>query len=250
MIYPFLLCAVASFATGAGGVIVAMVKNMTEKTLSVLQGFAAGVMVTISFCEMLPNCFDKFMAGHDTATAVVYTACVFLLGWMTAIFIGKIVDYVYANNEDATSVEKVSLITTAVMILHNLPEGMLTIFSGFSDQHFALEMALAVALHNIPEGVVVAAGVLCITDSKRKAVFQSFFAGLCEFVGGVTAVLIFADFVNETFISMVLAVVSGVMVQTSLCQLLPDSIKISSPRYAIGGFIAGTVVIYLGIFTI
>lgn len=250
MIYPFMLCALASFATGAGGVLVVMLKNMTEKTISVFQGFAAGVMVTISFIEMLPNCFENLMVKMGAAKAAFSTGIIFFIGWLTAIFIGVIADFVYDNSSVTTPLGKVSLITTAVMILHNLPEGMLTIFSGFGDKQFAAEMALAVALHNIPEGVVVASGVLCITSSKKKAVCQSFFAGLCEFIGGVAAVLIFGNFISESLLSAVLAVVSGIMVQTSLCQIMPDSIRISHPKYTFGGFSLGMAVIYLGIFTI
>ena len=250
MIYPFVLCALASFATGLGGIIVVLLGNTTAKTLSVFQGFAAGVMVTISFFEMLPNCYLNLLTEMTAEKAVIVTACIFMMGWLAAVLIGKIVDLVYGKKGEITSSEKISLITTSVMILHNLPEGMLTIFSGFADQHFALEMAVAVALHNIPEGVVVASGVLCITASRKKAVFQGFFAGLCEFIGGVAAVLVFGSLVSEIFLSAVLGVVSGVMVQTSLCQLMPDSARQSSKKHAISGFLLGVTVIYLGIFTI
>ena len=66
MAYAILLCAVASLSTGAGGIIVALWPKMSCRTLAVFQGFAAGVMIGISFLNMLIACkypFKFFFKG-------------------------------------------------------------------------------------------------------------------------------------------------------------------------------------------
>ena len=127
---------------------------------------------------------------------------------------------------------------------------MLTAFSGYSDRKLGADMAFAVALHNIPEGVAVASSVVCLTSSKLKAVVHSFAAGLAELAGGVAALILMQSFITPQLLNMVMAVISGIMVQVSLCQLIPGGIKLHSAKPVFVGTIAGAATISLGILII
>lgn len=249
MIYPVLLCAIASFSTMIGGIAVAFIKNMTTEVLAVFQGFAAGVMITISLVEMMPGSLSEFI--HTSDNNIFFGTAVFVLiltgGWFAGIAISYIADRVCCVKKTMNGAGRISLVTTAVMVLHNLPEGMVTIFSGMEDAQMGLGMAFAVALHNIPEGVAVASSVICAGSTKGRGVAHSFVAGLSEFAGGVAAAVIFRNMLSAAFTATVFAAVSGVMMQVSLCELIPNGIKMSEKRYTVYGIAAGAAVIYCGL---
>ena len=142
-------------------------------------------------------------------SAVAVVVLLFAAGWFAGKSISCAADCMCRDSEEYTQAVRITLVTTAVMVLHNLPEGMLTIFSGMQDARFGLEMAVAVALHNIPEGVVVASGVLYLTSSRKKAVGQSFFAGISEFAGGLAAAVILKGVASSFAVGGVLALVLG-----------------------------------------
>ena len=245
MIYPLLLCGVASFATGVGG-IGAVILPASHKTLSVFQGFAAGVMVAVSFVEMLPRCSEEFLKG-GLPFPLLFTALLFVAGWFCGRFISATADGVCRRCQHFSDAKRICLITTAVMVLHNLPEGMVTIFAGMTENSFALKMTAAVALHNIPEGIVVAGAVLYDGGSRMKAVGQSFFAGAGEFLGGVIAAIIFGAVATPLFVTAMLGLVSGIMVQTSVCELYPCAVKLAGRGQALAGTAVGFATMWAGI---
>ncbi|MBQ7284470.1 MAG: ZIP family metal transporter [Oscillospiraceae bacterium] len=251
MFYAVVLCAVASLATGAGGVIVAFSQNFSDKKLAVSQGFAAGVMLGVSFMDMLPHSFNHFGTYMPPWKTILYIAVLLAAGWVVSLLLAKLaVPQQEDDDENIMAVRRLCFVTTAVVMLHNLPEGMLTSFSGFNNKEFGLQIAFAVALHNIPEGMAVASSVMYITSSKLKAVWQSFAAGIAELLGGVIALAVMHRFITQSFLMATLAVISGIMVQVSLCELLPAGLKISLPRYVFWGLIGGVIIISLGMLTI
>ena len=249
MSYAILLCAVASLATGAGGIIVALWPGMSCRALAAFQGFAAGVMIGISLFNMLPNSFADLLQRMPVVQAAASLCGMFVCGWAISVFIARVA---VPDGEIGTenTMKSVCIITTMIIVLHNLPEGMLTAFSGYSDRKLGADMAFAVALHNIPEGVAVASSVLCLESSRFKAVMHSFVAGLAELAGGVAALLLLHRFITPQLLYAVLAVISGIMVQVSLCQLIPNGAKLHSVRAVICGIIAGVATISLGILMI
>ena len=248
MIYGILLCAVASLATGLGGLVVLCTRCVNCKTLAISQGFAAGVMIGISLLDMLPKSFAFAKSGTGTVMAVVVVAALFGIGCVAAVVLEKITCAEQKDkNETGFAVKKSCLVTMIVIVLHNLPEGMLTALTALSDVLYGAQITFAVAMHNIPEGIAVASGVLYVTKSKTKAVLTAFLTGVAELFGGVVALLLLQQFVTQSFIMAFIAVISGVMVQISVFELVPGGIKIYSPKAVLKGFVAGVITIALGI---
>ena len=78
---------------------------------------------------------------------------------------------------------RTALITGAALLLHNFPEGVLTLFAGTADPALGLRTALAIALHNIPEGLAVAVPFAYATNSRAKGVLAALVSGLAEPAG-------------------------------------------------------------------
>ncbi|MEG1895195.1 MAG: ZIP family metal transporter [Oscillospiraceae bacterium] len=251
MLYPIFLCALSSLSTGLGGVITALFKKITDRTMSISQGFAAGVMLGISVFDMVPHAYINSLKYLTTGEAAAGIVGLFISGWVIGALLGQLVVPRYrGESQSQFTAKKMMMITTAVVVAHNLPEGMLTVFSAASDRDFGLKMALAIALHNLPEGMAIAAPVLYVTQSRSRAVFQSFMAGFAELFGGLITLILFKNLINESFINGLLPIIAGIMCQTSIMELIPGSAKISNIKHTIYGIIIGIMTMCIGIFII
>ena len=137
-----------TFGTTIGGIIGIIFKNTSNKFLSFILEFAAGLMISIVCFELIPE-----------ALKLSNLSMVFL-----GIFIGVccmiICDSVIKNKYNVKTINRKnnSLLRTGIVIgiglaLHNFPEG-LAIGSGFGASYgLGISLAVAIALHDIPEGI-------------------------------------------------------------------------------------------------
>lgn len=251
MFYPVLICTFAGLSTALGAVVVILAGNISNEKMSFSQGFAAGVMVAVSVLDLLPESFFKYYVYMNALTAFKAVASLFFCGWVAGTAISLLavpVEFKTDADSSLSSAARMAALTTLVMVIHNLPEGMLTIFTSAEDISFGLKMALAVALHNLPEGMAIASPVLYVTKSRAKAFFQSLMAGMAEPFGGLLAYLILQDILTPAFLNGFMPVVAGVMCQTAICELIPYSAKISNIKHTIYGIITGIITMSIGLF--
>lgn len=250
MIYPVLLCGFAGLSTALGGAAVILFGVADNKKMSFSQGFAAGVMLAVSVLDLLPESFEGYYEYMPVMTAFRAVLSLFFCGWVIGCAINGIVPPREKSKEksDMRTVRRTAVITTMVMVLHNLPEGVLTMFTSSRDIVFGARMAVAVALHNIPEGMAIASPVLYVTKSKSRAFFQTFWAGMAELFGGVMAYILFKDFITSRFLNGLMPLIAGIMCRAAICELIPAGIKISKIEHTIYGILYGIALIAIGLF--
>ncbi len=250
MVYPFLMCAMAGLSTGLGGLVVILAGGVDDRKMAFSQGFAAGVMLAVSFMDLLPETFENYYAYMPVMTAAKAVLSLFFCGWVagTAITGMVVKDRPSAESETAFTVRRTAVITMLVMILHNLPEGMLTVFTSAYDARFGARIAMAVALHNRPEGMAVASPVLYLTHSRRKAFLYSLGTGMAELFGGVTAYILLKNIVTPAFLNGLMPVIAGIMCQAALCEMIPAGEKISDIHHTLYGIIGGIIIMSIGLF--
>ena len=250
MFYPVIVCTFAGLATALGAVIVLIPGGISEKGLSVSQGFAAGVMLAVSALDLLPESYSVYYTYMPALAAFKAVASLFVIGWIIGNLISSVAvpDNIYTQTDTVSAVRRTAIITMAVMVLHNLPEGMLTIFTSSADLSDGLRMAVAVALHNIPEGMAIASPVLYTTHSPFKAFFAAFTAGMAEPFGGILAYTMLKDIITPAFLNGFMPVVAGVMCRAALCELIPSGINLSNIKHTFYGIITGIMVMAIGLF--
>lgn len=249
MFYPVTVCTFAGLATALGAVIVLIPGGISQKGLSVSQGFAAGVMLAVSALDLLPESFGSYYTYMPAPTAMKAVVSLFVTGWIIGRLISSVAvpDRMPADDY-ISSVRHIAIITAAVMVVHNLPEGMLTIFTSSADIDAGFRMALAVALHNIPEGMAIASPVLYTTHSPLRAFLCALLAGMAEPLGGIMAYTLLKDIVTPAFLNGLLPVVAGIMCRTAVCELIPSSMKLSNIKHTFYGIITGIAVMAIGLF--
>ncbi|MFW6141510.1 MAG: zinc transporter ZupT [Candidatus Saliniplasma sp.] len=238
-----LLTFFAGISTGIGGLTPYFIKKPKTIYLSLGLGFAGGVMIYISFMELLPEAFED--AGEGIAVLSFFLGIImlgiidFLIPEKETYDLSSIID---EDEEEKNKLFATSKLTAYAIAGHNFPEGMVTFFTALVDIRLGVFIGIAIAIHNIPEGVAVAIPYYYATGDKFKAFLHSLGAGLAEPVGALVAFLILWNFLTPALIVTMLAFVAGIMVYISFDELLPLAHDYDSSHSAILGIVLGMLV--------
>lgn len=250
VLFALLLSAVAGLSTGFGSAIALFARRTNTRFLGASLGFSGGVMIYISFVELLPDAAETIGAGGDR-DGELWATLGFFAGALLTLLIDRLVPE-SDNPHDAALVEdlrrpegewpslhRIGVLTALVIGLHNFPEGIATFFSALDDPTRGLAVAVAIALHNVPEGISVSVPVYYATGSRTKAFWLSFSSGLAEPVGALCAWLILGPFLTPLLTGLVNAAVAGVMVFLALDQLVPNAKRYDPGHLPVYGLLAG-----------
>lgn len=249
----------AGLSTGIGSALAFFTKSTSTRFLSVSLGFSAGVMVYVSFMEILQKAKDSFMLEMGEKSATLYTILSFFAGILIIAVIDRLIPS-YENPHEVRRVEEVmqngkkdprlvrmGLFTALAIGIHNFPEGIATFMAGLSDTSIAIPIAMAIAIHNIPEGIAVSVPISYGTGNRRKGFYLSFLSGLAEPVGALMAYFILMRFMGDMLFGAIFAAVAGIMVFISIDELLPTAREYGLHHHAVYGFIAGMGVMALSL---
>lgn len=256
VIIAFILTFIAGMATSIGGLIAFFAKRTKTTFLAFSLGFSAGVMIYISFTQLLPNARGIIMEEHSEKVSSWLTLAFFVAGFLITALIDKLLPSV-DNPHEARTVEQMSdrnappdakllrvgLFTAIAIGIHNFPEGMATFMSGVSDLTVGISIAIAIAIHNIPEGIAVSVPVYYATGSKRKALWWTVISGFSEPVGAIIGYLILSVIPSHIVLGYIFAIVAGVMIYISFDELLPAAHRYGKPHTAIYGLLSGMILI-------
>ncbi len=268
--FALLLSALAGLSTTIGSLLALFVRKPGSHLMTLTLGFSGGVMILVSFVELLPGGIDAL--GFGLANLA------FFGGMMAMFLIDALIPHDYMAEHHHTETEngqdaplgqpfdsstgraggtqdaalksrllKAGLFVALGLGIHNFPEGMATFATSLSDPQLGIAIAIAIAFHNIPEGLAVSAPVYAATGSRGKAFWWSFLSGVAEPVGALLAAAVLMPFLNEAVLGGLLSVVAGIMVFISIDELLPISRAYGEEHLSIVGVVGGMVVMALSL---
>ena len=278
VLFAFGITLFAGLATGIGGLIAFFARRTKTTFLAFSLGFSAGVMIFISFTELLTDAGEIMKMNYDSNVAAWLTFMSFIAGIGLSAAIDKIlpsegnphelkrVEQMHPESRHQDKPEcqgrrqrrgwagvrdqklmRVGVFTAIAIGVHNFPEGIATFMSAMSDVAIGISIAFAIAIHNIPEGIAVSVPVCYATGSRRKALIWSILSGFSEPVGAVAGYFILRLFNTDISLGYVFAMVAGIMVYISFDELLPAAHKYGKHHVAIYGLISGMILIGLSI---
>ena len=239
---PIVLTTLAGLSTGLGGVLAALAKP-SETMLAASAGFAGGVMLTASLADLMPEALEFYSGYLQPLPCGGAIVTLLALGMLTAGLLGRLLPEEtelaakYGQNTARTKAMRTALITGTALLLHNFPEGVLTLFAGTADPALGLRTALAIALHNIPEGLAVAVPFAYATNSRAKGAPA----------GALVALFLFRSLFTPGFLTGTMVLVAGIMIWVALAQLLPTAFAPAHRLPGILGAAAGCLLMLLGI---
>ena len=203
--------------------------------------FASGVMFTLSIFELIPESFKSLIKTYK-----LFPACIiFLIGINIGIIISLILDKKIKLNNN--SLYKVGIITMIAIIIHNIPEGIITYIVTKYSIKSGIDIALAIALHNIPEGISIAMPIYYSTRSKNKAFLYTLVSAMAEPFGALIAHIFFRNISIIYIIGIFYAIIAGLMIYISIFELLEEAISNNNKIKTIIFFILGSIVMYISI---
>ncbi|MDD3465918.1 MAG: zinc transporter ZupT [Campylobacterales bacterium] len=254
LLWAFSLTLIAGLSTGIGALIVLLTNNQSKKFFSLGLGFSAGIMLYVSFMEILPSATSELQKNFEPKSAETLAVVAFFIGIGISALIDRLVPNEINPHElnvtakDNALMKKAGIITAIAITVHNFPEGFATFLFSLSDPKTGIILVAAIAIHNIPEGIAVALPILAATKSKLKAFWISFLSGLAEPLGALVGFAVFsATIANGGFMGMAFAAVAGIMVYVSLDELLPASRIYGGGHYAILGVTMGMAVMAISL---
>lgn len=260
VLFAFGLTLLAGLSTGLGGLLTLFWKKANTKLLSVVLGFSAGVMIYVSFAEILVEAKTYLISHLGKVKGSWITSAAFFGGILLIAIIDKMIpsednphEYHKIEEKDSCDAQvskkllRTGMFTALAITIHNFPEGLAAFTSAMSGTSLGIAIAFAIAIHNIPEGIAVAIPVYCATGSRRKAIGLSLLSGLSEPLGALIGYAILMPFINDLVFGILFAGVAGIMVFISLDELLPTAREYGEHHLSIFGLVGGMMVMAISL---
>lgn len=281
-----LLTLFAGLATGIGSAMAFFAKLNNYRFLAISTAFSSGVMLYVSFVEILVKSVDSMVEvygdpmGHWIAMASFFGGMLFI-GLIDNLIpsaenpheaysleeraplmepdskphdLSKITGPEREHKGDKVKLMRMGIFTAIAIGIHNFPEGLATFLAALQDPALGVPIAIAIALHNIPEGISVSVPVYYATGSRRKAFTLSFLSGLSEPLGALIAFLAIrlflgsdAEVIPPQIMGIMFGGVAGIMVYISLDELLPTSRAYGKGHDSIIGVTLGMAVMAISL---
>ncbi|EGN5746539.1 zinc transporter ZupT [Campylobacter jejuni] len=274
-----LLTLFAGFSTAIGSTIAFFSRKDDLRVLSLGLGFSAGVMIYISFMEILPTALKDFKNHYDSHWAELLGLACFFGGILISLLIDKLIPEDVNPHEpkedlselkicplpqkgqnppkfhpgeklhqiNTKALKRTGIFTALAIAIHNFPEGFATFISSLDNLTLGIAIAIAVAIHNIPEGLAVSLPIYHSTGDKKKAFIYSALSGLAEPLGAFVGALILLPFIGDLTLAISFAVIAGIMVFISLDELLPAAKTYDKAHDSLYGLIAGMAIMALSL---
>jgi len=237
----FVLTILAGLSTMIGTIAIFIKKKDHNKIVLSSLAFAAGVMITVSITDLIPE--SIFLLRYYLST--FSTILISFFGIVLGVIISMLIDYYLPDrpisNTKDKSLFKVGIISMIAIILHNIPEGIATFVATNSNVSLGISLAVAIAMHNIPEGISISVPIYYSTGSRRKALLYTFISALSEPFGAVITFLFLKNIMNDLILGILFSVIAGIMLQISFCELLPSAKKYNNVKYFILFFLLGVM---------
>ena len=232
------------FGTGIGGLLTAfLLKKPTEKVISCILMFAAGVMTSIVCFGLVPESIN--LAG------VVYSVAGLIIGVLVIMLLNRAVDRIttakngdmavhqtheelyHESNiikeaDDRSRLLHSGIVMLVAIGLHNIPEGLAIGAGGSLNIRLGIVLAVMIALHNIPEGMAIAAPLSAAGIGRWKVIGITSLSGAPTLIGGIIGV--FVGGVSEFALAMSLSAAGGAMLYVVFGEIIPQSIVMTKSR--------------------
>lgn len=229
----FILTFLSGFATLLGFFVIFLPNKYKNKIINGSLSFASGVMVTISIFDLIPESYN-LLIYNDFNFKLLLIAIFIVIGVCFSI----ILDRVVPNNNFLYKIGMVSLFS---IIMHNIPEGIITFITANNNSNLGIKLAVAIALHNIPEGISIAVPLYYSTKNKEKVFTLLLISAFSEPLGALLG-LVLSKYITMNILGLIYAFIVGLMLYISIYEILPTTLKYKKYLFSLIFFIIGIVV--------
>jgi ZIP family zinc transporter len=237
--------------TALGAAAVFVRRDLDRRTLDLMLGFAAGVMIAASFWSLLAPAIA--MAEANGLPGWLPAAGGFLAGAAALRMTDRFLPHLHlgfptsAAEGVSTTWKRTTLLVLAIT-LHNIPEGLAVgvafgaVAAGYPSATLAgaVTLALGIGIQNFPEGVAVSVPLRREGLGQFKSFWLGQLSGMVEVFAGVlgAALVVYV----QPLLPWALAFAAGAMIFVVVEEVIPESQNGPHNDLATLGTIAGFVV--------
>ncbi|MEG6614185.1 ZIP family metal transporter [Pseudoclostridium thermosuccinogenes] len=219
--------------TGIGGLMAFFVKNISNRILSLILEFSAGLMTSVVCFKLIPEAFEL---GEPFTTI-----CSVLTGVLVIILLEDVIlnaEFLKKGKRN-TGLLKAGILTAIGIALHNLPEGF-AVGSGFeASLSLGVTLTLVILIHDIPEGIAMAVPLRAGGFSRMRAFMLTILSGIPMGLGAFIGAALGG--ISKQFISLCLGFAGGAMLYIVCGELVPESKKLYRGRLPSIGNVLGII---------
>lgn len=230
---------VPGLATGLGGLGILIFGKRSNRSLDMMLGLTAGIMLAATIFSLLVPALDR---GGLPEVLVG-----FVLGGLVLARTDALLPHLHPRlrEHDEAAVpgndaRRRGTLMLSAMTIHNVPEGMAVgVALAAGGVELGLPIAVAIGVQNIPEGFAAAAPLLETGMSKGRVAAIGAVTGLVE---PPAALLAFAAVsLGEALLPAGLAFAAAAMLYVIVDELLPEAAARGNEREATMAFFAGFI---------
>ena len=224
-----------SLASLAGGMLLFWKQIWTESFTPILVSFAAGVMLSASFFDLLPEAFES--GGADIFTAV-------FLGIVLFFFLERFVLWFHHHDSTHGASPAVYLILLGDGV-HNFIDGVAIAAAFLLSPGLGLITTLAIAAYEIPQEIADFSVLVHGGLGKLRALVFNLISGLTALLGATLGFFFLGNL--QVILPALLAFTAGMFIYIACSDLIPELHKDFKKQKSwahVVPFIAGTLLLW------
>lgn len=259
--------------TGIGGLVGALFNRNSEKTVSLLLSFAAGVMLSVVCFDLL---LDAIEQNIGSAWHILMVVGMVLVGYGVIFLLNNWIDrstnpeVAHIDKDHPKTADQLSelihsdhyeehkksnkrgslfiggIVMACAIALHNLPEGMVIGSSYAQDGAVGFTLtggfvlAIVIGLHNIPEGMSVSVPLIAGGMNRAKAVLITAATGTPTILGAMLGYSLGS--LGPLSLALSLSFAGGAMLYVVFGELMPEAILMWRSKLPAFGMLIGLLV--------
>ncbi len=221
------------------GSAIGVMKSPSEIFMSNMLAFAAGIMLAISFIELIPESIA--LSSVYIAAAGVVLGSIFMYG------VDKLIPHIHPGlcaQEHGRNLERTATYLLLGIFMHNFPEGMAVGIGSVSGMEVSLVIAIGIAMQNVPEGIATSSPYYLVTRNRLRSFLISSSTSLPLLAGFAFSYYLFPNIPVST-VGLLVGATAGLMIYISSDELIPVSCCKMSDHTTIFSLVAGVVFVTL-----
>jgi ZIP family zinc transporter len=225
------------------GALLGIINYPSKRLMFNMLAFAAGVMITISFINLIP----ESISFSSTIIAVLGIA----IGALLMFMVDKFIPHIHPeknldkkDDKDFCNIYQSSRYINTALFIHNLPEGMVIALGAITNNTLGIIIAIAITIQKIPEGICVAAPTYYCSKNRFKSFIIACSTLIPLFIGFFIAYFLYQT-LPQTIIGLIIGITAGFMIYISTDELIPASSKKVTHHSTIISLIIGVLFVLI-----
>jgi zinc transporter, ZIP family len=221
------------------GSLIGILIKPTKKVVSFSLGLAAGVMLAISFLQLIPA---------SLKLGVIWISVVgFIDGFLLVMVMDLLLPHIHRSTgviDGKSKMKRTAILITVGIALHNLPEGFAIASGMVSTLKLGLLIAVGIAFHDIPEAIASTVPMYAATRNRTKSFLISCLTAIPTLIGFLIGYFLFKN-ISAPILALIMSTTAGIMVYLTLDELVPTSKEQGHNHFASIGMMMGIILILL-----